>query len=239
MPLELLLEVKNLTVQYEDGKDNFIRPIIDVSLALSASEVLALTGPSGSGKSTLLDFATGMLTREADVLSGSVSLRGRELVSPKDFERARRFDIGSVAQSDNLLPFLNVGENVRLAALFQGKDDQNGNRQLRSTEALKAVGLTEFEHRMPATLSGGQRQRVAVARAISAGASVIVLDEPTASLDAKSSEQLMGVLLELARGGFGVVIASHDPICFESATRSVAITGGALVATRGSNKHDA
>lgn len=176
-----------LAVEYDDGPAKSL-VFSDISLSATGGHLLAVCGPSGSGKSSLLRILGGLQTPTR----GAVDIVGRAFI---------------VYQEARLIPFLSVAENLALAAdLASAPVDRD-----RIANILDDLGLGGFAHRMPSTLSGGEAHRVAVGRALAAGASILLVDEPTASLDRIAAQQIGGVLLGLARTRNAVVIvATHD-----------------------------
>lgn len=175
-----------------------------VSLEAREGEILCLLGASGSGKTTLLRLAAGLETLQ----TGQIDLNGRILSAPGRDIPAERRQIGMVFQDHALFPHLTVAENVAFG-LDQRKTDKN--RQI-VAQVLGDVGLTGFEDRYPHTLSGGQQQRVALARAMAPQPSVILLDEPFASIDVSRRRQLRGrSRLALKQSGAITIMVTHDP----------------------------
>jgi putative ABC transport system ATP-binding protein len=217
------VELYDVTKRYETAA-GVVRAVDGVSLRVEAGTSLAITGPSGCGKSTLLGLIGGLDTPTA----GRVSIGGREIstLAEPELARVRRHEIGSVFQSDNLLPFLTAAENVNLQ-LSMGDP---GDGEARGLELLNELGLAEEAGRFPDQLSGGQRQRVAVARALIHRPTLIVADEPTGSLDAESAVTVVELLLA-ARGASGatLVLVSHDPAVADRLDRTVGMLDGRLV----------
>ncbi|HEV2064498.1 MAG TPA: ABC transporter ATP-binding protein, partial [Thermoanaerobaculia bacterium] len=180
----------------------------DVNLKIPAGEYVALMGPSGSGKTTLLNLIAGI----------DSPTRGRIVVGGKDIATLsqaglaawRSRNVGFIFQLYNLLPVLNAFENVELPLLLT-KLSRRERRQHVET-ALKIVSLSDRMDHYPRQLSGGQEQRVAIARAIVSDPAILVADEPTGDLDAKSAEEIL-VLLNRLNGEFGktIVMVTHDP----------------------------
>ena len=179
------------------------RTIFDgVSMEASSGRVLAVRGPSGSGKSSLLAMLGGLVAPSA----GTVTLDGA-LVTPGSDALRRRF--GFVPQGYGLAAALTARENV--AVVLQAARVPRAQVRSRTQAALESVGLAPVADHLVDDLSGGQQQRVAVARALVTAADVVLADEPTAELDADNRELVVSLLLERARAGGVVVIASHDP----------------------------
>jgi putative ABC transport system ATP-binding protein len=185
-----------------------------MDLQVPAAEFVALMGPSGSGKTTLLNLIAG-IDRPT---SGSVVVAGTDVarLSESDLARWRSRNIGFIFQFYNLIPVLTAVENVELPLLLTplGKSE----RRERALTALRVVGLADRSSHYPRQLSGGQEQRVAIARAIVGDPSVLVADEPTGDLDAKSAEEILGLLETLNRDfQKTIVMVTHDPRAAERA----------------------
>ena len=173
---------------------------------VNAGEVTLLVGPSGSGKSTLLTLVGALRS----VQTGSLKVLGTELNGTSEQARTDlRRRIGFIFQSHNLVPSLTVLQNVTL--LLQLKDTSPEQRQEKAKELLDAVGLSHRLQNYPEELSGGQRQRVAIARALAPEPELILADEPTASLDSKSGQDVVEILGRLSREkGSSVLLVTHD-----------------------------
>jgi putative ABC transport system ATP-binding protein len=179
------------------------RTILDgISVQASSGRVLAVRGPSGSGKSSLLTMLGGLVAPSG----GTVTLDGARVTPGSDVLR-RRF--GLVPQGYGLVAALTARENV--AVVLQAARVPRAQVRSRVQAALESVGLAPVADHLVEDLSGGQQQRVAVARALVTAAEVVLADEPTAELDADNRELVVSLLLERARTGGVVVIASHDP----------------------------
>jgi len=198
-----------------------VRALDGVSLEVPPGRSLAITGPSGCGKSTLLGLI-GALDRPT---TGRIVVGGHELSSlpERDRARVRREELGLVFQSDNLLPFLTAGENVRLQLALTGSAVVED----RSLELLELLGVGECAEKLPDQLSGGQRQRVAVARALVHRPRVLLADEPTGSLDDESSAVLMDLLLTVQQeDGSTLVVVTHDLAVAARLDRTIRIHDG-------------
>jgi putative ABC transport system ATP-binding protein len=180
------------------------RPILDgVSIELVAGRAHAVRGPSGSGKSSLLAILGGLVAPTA----GTVTLDGAPVTPDGDVAVRRRF--GFILQGYGLVAALTARENV--AFVLQAAGVPRAEVRTRVQSVLADVGLTAVADHLIEDLSGGQQQRVAVARALVTSADVFLADEPTAQLDAENRGLMIGLLIERARAGAAVVIASHDP----------------------------
>ncbi|MBY5932619.1 ABC transporter ATP-binding protein [Tateyamaria omphalii] len=187
------------------GVDGPVPVLRGIELNLSAGETLALTGESGSGKSTLLHIAGGLETAD----EGEVLVAGKDLVPMSDTERAavRCKELAVVFQQFNLIPSLNVADNIAFQARLAGRVDAPFIDDL--TEKL---GLSEQLKKYPEALSGGQQQRVAIARALAVRPRVLLADEPTGNLDEGTADEVLEQLLALvADTGAGLLLVTHSP----------------------------
>jgi putative ABC transport system ATP-binding protein len=197
-----------------------------VSLELERGDIACVLGRSGSGKSTLL-HVLGCLERPD---SGQVWLNGRDLTALSAAERAhvRRRDIGFVFQSMNLLPHLAVWENVALPLRYAGVPTSE--RRRRALSLLDALGLTERSQFMPTQLSGGEQQRAALARALVAGPTLLLADEPTGELDTQTAAEVTNLLVRTSREqNTTVLLVTHDERLADLANRRFAMRDGELL----------
>jgi putative ABC transport system ATP-binding protein len=188
-------------------EDFEVRALDDVTLQIPEHSFVAIMGPSGSGKTTMLNLITGV----DHPTSGHVSVGGEEITGMDENDLAdwRARHIGLVFQFYNLIPVLNAFENVELPLLLT--DLGKAERKTHVEAALQAVGLAERMKHYPRQLSGGQEQRVAIARAIVTDPTIVVADEPTGDLDAKSAEEILTLLAELnQRHKKTIVMVTHD-----------------------------
>jgi lipoprotein-releasing system ATP-binding protein len=200
----------------------------NIDLAIRANEFVAITGPSGSGKSSLL-YLLGLLDLPTE---GEVLVHGKGTAHMTDEERAliRLSALGFVFQFHFLLPEFTALENVMLPMRALSRLSREAMRT-RAAELLDALGLAEHRHKLPDQLSGGQRQRVAVARALANDPPVILADEPTGSLDSKSSEQVFQILRDLVdKRAKTVVAVTHDLGLAERMDRRVQLVDGEIEA---------
>ena len=180
------------------------RTILDgISMQASSGRVLAVRGPSGSGKSSLVTMLGGLIAPSG----GTVTLDGARVTPSSDLALRRRF--GLVLQGYGLVAALTARENIAVA--LQAAGEPRAEVRSRVQAVLERVRLAPVADHLVEDLSGGQQQRVAVARALVTAADVILADEPTAELDADNRGLIVSLLVERARGGAVVVIASHDP----------------------------
>ena len=220
------IEAEGVSKIYKDGRFE-VPAVQDVNLAAGPGEMVAIMGPSGSGKTTLLSMLGCMLRPT----HGSIRIQGEE-VAELDESRlpgVRRRHVGFIFQSFNLFAALNATENVEVVLKLKGYDRRK--RREEAVRLLTAVGLEERLRFLPRDLSGGQRQRVSIARALAGDPPLILADEPTASLDWKSGEQVMELLQGVTRSdGRTVLIVTHDHRVMPYIDRSVRIEDGRLVA---------
>jgi len=218
------IELVDLTKHYKQGR-NVVRALDGVNLEIGAGEFVSIVGRSGSGKTTLLDLV-GLLLRPT---SGQVLIAGEDASRLKDNQRAdvRGQRIGFIFQEYNLLPALNVLENVMLPLRYT-KSRVDG--RARALELLEAVGLTDRLKHRPDELSGGQQQRVAIARALINRPAIILGDEPTGSVDTQTSQELVGLMRWLNREeGVTFVIVTHDLELAGRADRMIGLKDGRVV----------
>src|SRR5579871_2982581 len=189
-------------------RDEFeVRALDDVSLSIAHGSFVAIMGPSGSGKTTLLNLIAGI----DHATSGRVVVGGEEITTMSEREIAawRARHIGLVFQFYNLIPVLTAFENVELPLMLTNLSKTE--RKTHVETALKAVGLADRMSHYPRQLSGGQEQRVAIARAIVTDPTILVADEPTGDLDAKSAEEILNLLTQLNRQfDKTIVMVTHD-----------------------------
>ena len=218
---QIVIQTKDLCHSYGEGS---LRSQIlhGLSFHVNAGEVTLLVGPSGSGKSTLLTLIGALRSVE----EGSLQVLGEELMGAS--ERARMHisrRIGFIFQSHNLVSSLTVLQNVQL--LLQLKEPNQTKRIQKASELLDAVGLSHRLHHYPDELSGGQRQRVAIARALAPEPELVLADEPTASLDSKSGQDVVELLGNLCRNrGSAVLLVTHDLRLLKDADRIWRIEDG-------------
>ena len=196
----------NLTKIYGEGVER-VQAVDDVSLAVHEGEFVALVGPSGSGKTTMLAMLAGLLKPTA----GSITIEGRDLaqLSESNLTRFRREHVGFTFQSNNLVPYLTAKDNVELMLRLNHKSLKNG--VVKSEVLLDRLGLGQRLHHYPNQLSGGQQQRVAIARALIHEPTLVLADEPTASLDSTMAHQVVRTFAELIheQNRTGIMV-THD-----------------------------
>jgi putative ABC transport system ATP-binding protein len=199
--------IDNVRKIYKRGAEEIL-VLNGLTLEVENGEFVALMGPSGSGKTTLLNLVAGIDKPTA----GRVIVAGTEVsaLGEAELARWRSRHVGFIFQFYNLIPVLTAVENVELPLLLTNLTKQE--RRERAMTALRVVGLADRSKHYPRQLSGGQEQRVAIARAIVTDPAVLVADEPTGDLDAKSAEDILG-LMETLNSEFGktIVMVTHDP----------------------------
>jgi putative ABC transport system ATP-binding protein len=221
-----ILEAHDLTKRFELGESS-VEALKGVSLAVQPGEFVALMGPSGSGKSTLLQILGGL----DQPTTGVVVFEGRDIsrLSDDDATRLRRERTGFVFQAFNLIPLLNVRENIALPFTIAGLDASRGELRDRIRDVIALVELTGKERHRPDQLSAGEQQRVAVARALVTRPSVLLADEPTGNLDYTTGGELLDALWKSCDGaGQTIVLVTHDARAAAYADRVFVIGDGRI-----------
>ncbi len=229
-----ILEARDVSKRYEMGRQVMVSALTNVDLKAERGEFVAIMGPSGSGKSTLL-HVLGAMDRPT---SGEIVLEGQALSALKERELTlvRRRKIGFVFQFFNLIPTLNVEENILLPVLIDGQSKRNLQAWL--DELLNKVGLEQRRSHRPEQLSGGEQQRVAIARALIAEPKIILADEPTGNLDSTMSLEIVALLKQLAvRYGQALVLVTHDLRVAREADRVVQLRDGRVCDTANETVH--
>ena len=219
-----VIELRGVRKTYRLGTHT-VPALQGVDLRVTAGEMVALTGPSGSGKSTILNLAGLIDAPDA----GEVRLRGTTVDARAEHAATllRRDTIGFVFQGFNLIPVMSVAENVDYPLFLAGLP--SAERRTRVAAMLDAVGLTEHAQHRPDALSGGQRQRVAIARALVKRPALVIADEPTASLDSHTAEQMLDLMRDLGhREGASFLIATHDGRLTRRCDRVIALLDGVI-----------
>ncbi len=225
---ELLIDVRRMSKIYNEGLENEVRALDDISLSVPWGEFLCILGHSGSGKSTLMNIL-GCL----DIPTyGTYLLDGQPVseMKPSVLAGIRNREIGFIFQGFNLIPALTARENVELPLIYRGMGHEE--RHALAEEALAAVGLENRMDHLPGEMSGGQQQRVAIARAVAADPPIIMADEPTGNLDSSSGRDIMGQLLDLNRKGTSIILITHDNGLAEMAQRIVTIQDGRIISDK-------
>ena len=217
-----LMQIQHLSKVYGQG-ENQVRAVDDISFTVEKGEFLAIIGPSGSGKSTLLHILGGV----DRPTSGKVFVDGQDVYAQNEDQLAifRRRQVGLIYQFYNLIPVLNVVENMTLPVLMDGRQVN----QERLEELLDVLGLRGREKYLPNQLSGGQQQRVSIGRALMNAPAVVLADEPTGNLDSKNSQDIVE-LLKMSNKKYGqtLVIITHDENIALQAHRIIAVEDGRI-----------
>lgn len=218
-----ILKTSNLKKYYGNG-ENLVKAIDDANIDIKEGEFVAIVGKSGSGKSTLLHMMGGL----DNPTEGKVYINDKDIFSLKEEELAifRRRNIGFIFQNFNLIPSLNVWENITLPVGLDGKEI---NKPF-VTDIINSLGLESKVDALPNTLSGGQQQRVAIARALVARPAIILADEPTGNLDSKTSDEVMSLLKTMIKKyNQTLVMITHDETIAQMADRVIYIEDGKVV----------
>jgi len=219
----MLLEAKQLTKSYLLG-DNTISILQGVDLSVAEGEFVSIMGTSGSGKSTLLYIFGGLATPD----QGSYFFNGKNMLTLSDRDRSwiRAHWLGFVFQTFDLLPELNVVENIYLPFLYNKTDSER--RDLQIMEAVEKVGLAHRQAHRPMELSGGEMQRVAIARALAINPKLILADEPTGNLDSRNSVDILNLFGELHKTGTTIIMVTHDENVAAFSERTLNMVDGHL-----------
>ena len=221
---EPLLRLSKVHKTYRLGPTEVVA-LNAVSLDIHSGDLLSIMGPSGSGKSTLMNVI-GLLDRPT---RGSYAIEGRTTDNMDDDELSttRNEQIGFVFQSFHLLPRLTAIQNVGLPLIYRGMDRKNV--QIRALEALNRVEMSSYAEHRPSELSGGQQQRIAIARALVGSPQILLADEPTGALDAKTATDILQLFLDLNRSSqITIVMITHDPTVADRCDRKTRIVEGVL-----------
>ena len=221
-----LIELRNVSKHYHLGGEE-IRALDDVSLDIESGEFISIIGPSGSGKSTLMHIL-GCLDSPT---KGTIRLDGTmiEKATKSELAGIRNRKIGFVFQFFNLLPKLNVLQNVELPMIYSGHNSRE--RRRRADAALVMVGLENRAKHRPLPLSGGQQQRVAIARALVNEPRIIFADEPTGNLDSHTGETILGLFRQLSQQGCTIALVTHSPEIAAVTPRRIEIRDGKIAGT--------
>ena len=221
-----LLKVENLTKIYGSG-ENEVRALDNVSFSVPKGQFLAIIGASGSGKSTLLHIIGGI---DAPT-QGKVYLDGQDVYAQNEEQLAifRRRQVGLIYQFYNLIPVLNVVENMTLPVLMDGRKVNDDRLQ----ELLETLGLSDRKYNLPNQLSGGQQQRVSIGRALMNAPAVVLADEPTGNLDSKNSQEIVALLKQSnQKYGQTLIVITHDESIALQADRILSISDGRIADDR-------
>ena len=221
--MSVILETKNLCKFY-NADENLVKAVDNIDLQIQQGEFVTIIGKSGSGKSTLLHLLGGL----DNPTSGEVWVDGKNIAgySQEQLAVIRRRKIGFIFQAFNLVPSLNVWENIVLPL---GLDERKVDEAF-VNDIIKTLDMEEKVKNLPNTLSGGQQQRTAIARAIAAKPSIILADEPTGNLDSKTGDEVMSLLkLSAKKYGQTLVVITHNEEIAQMADRTIVIEDGKVV----------
>ncbi len=219
MPTEAIIQVRNVHKYFDK-----VHALRGVDLDVKPGEVVLILGPSGSGKSTLLRC----INRLEEFDQGSIVVDGIPLDSAENIN-AVRAEVGIVFQQFNLFPHLKVIENLTLAQVVIRKRDKKEATRI-GIELLNKVGIPEKADNYPLQLSGGQQQRVAIARALAMNPKIMLFDEPTSALDPEMIQEVLDVMLALAKEGMTMVVVSHEMgFARAAADRAILMDDGKII----------
>lgn len=220
----IAIEGKNIMKDFKIGETT-TRVLKNVSLKVLKGEFVSIMGQSGSGKSTLLYILGGLDTPT----EGTVSMNGADISRFNDakMSQIRRQNIGFVFQFYNLIPNLNVEENIMFPLLLDGKKFKDYRKQL--DNILEIVGLSDRRKHTPRELSGGQQQRVAIARALISDPEILFADEPTGNLDSKTGAEIMKLLQSINKNsGQTIIMVTHSPEAAKNSSRIITVKDGMI-----------
>ena len=216
-----IVEIKDLYKSYEDGR---IKALNGVNLTIADGEFVSIIGPSGSGKSTLLNMLGALDVPD----SGTINVAGEDLASSKRINDFRAQKIGFIFQLHNLIPNISVAENIEIPMYTQKMSSKD--MRAKALKLLDDVGLNDKADILPNKLSGGERQRVAIARALANNPSIILADEPTGSLDSKTSSKILKQLIDLHEDkNVTLIIVTHDMDVAKLADRVIEVLDGEII----------
>ena len=218
----LVLEVERLSKRFHQDSPPLFE---NLSLELRSGAYIAIMGESGAGKSTLLNLIAGLERPEA----GNIRIDGEELGALDDdaITRLRRRTMGFIFQAFHVLPYLTVQQNVALPLDLLGV--KGAERRARAGQMLERVGLGAMSRRYPREVSGGELQRIAIARALVQRPRLVLADEPTGNLDARTAAQVLDLLREQVReSGASAILITHSPVAARSADRVLTLDAGGL-----------
>ena len=220
-----LIQLKDVYKIYAEGQENQVNALDGVTLSIDQGEFVAIIGTSGSGKSTMMNIlgCLDVPTRGEYLLDGT-PIRER---TQRELSQIRSRQIAFIFQGYNLIPSLNVWQNVALPMLYQRVP--LAERRARAMEALEKVGLKDRAHHLPGQLSGGEQQRVCVARALINDPKLILADEPTGNLDEKNEKIVLDLFRKLHEQGTTIIVVTHDALVASCAQREIMLNHGVLV----------
>lgn len=216
----MFLEIQQIKKHFGEGESR-VDVLRGIDINIEKGEICVLLGPSGSGKSTLLNIIGGIETPD----SGKITIHGETIgeMNEKNLTLYRRKHLGYIFQMYNLIPNLNIKENVEVGAYLS-------DNPLDVDDLLKTLGLYEHRHKLPNQLSGGQQQRVSIGRALMNSPSIVLADEPTGNLDSKNSHEIVELLKRMNREyNQTLIMITHDESIALQARRIIAIEDGKIV----------
>lgn len=220
-----MIELKHICRKFFEGKPSEVNALRDVNLVVENGEMISIMGPSGSGKSTLLHI----LALLDDHYTGEYTYDGIDVRKLTDSRKAkiRNQDISIIMQDYGLIGEMSALNNVELPLIIAGT---NGKKMReKALAALHEVGLEQKAKYNANLLSGGEKQRVAIARAIVSGAKIILADEPTGSVDSKTTIEIVNLMKKMNSNGATVIIVTHDVAVAKMCNRQICITDGAIL----------
>jgi len=216
-----IIEINNLEKSYEKGN---IKALNGINLEIKEGEFVSIIGPSGSGKSTLLNMIGALDIAD----TGTIQAAGYDLSKKKNLAEYRSKKIGFIFQLHNLIPNISVLENLEIP-MFEGKLSGKERKQ-RALDLLDLVGLKDKAKMKPTKLSGGERQRIAIARSLANDPSIILADEPTGSLDSKTSKKILDQLSKLHKEkNVTLIMVTHDMNVAKLADRTIEVLDGKIL----------
>ena len=219
-----MIKIENVNKTYNTGKVK-VEALKDINLNISSGELISIIGPSGSGKSTLMHIIGCLDTPN----NGNYYLDDQD-VSKFSYDilaKIRNKKIGFVFQNFFLLPYINAQENIEMPMVFSGENKSNRNKK--STELLKLVGMSDRADHKPNELSGGEQQRIAIARALANDPEIILADEPTGNLDSKTGGEIINLFLQLWKQGKTIIMITHDQNISQKCQRKIELFDGMIV----------
>lgn len=215
----MFLEISGIKKSFGEG-ESLVEVLRGIDVGIEKGEICVLLGPSGSGKSTLLNIIGGIDSAD----SGYISINGEKTadMNEKKLTAYRRKHLGYIFQMYNLIPNLNIKENVEVGAYLS-------DNPLDVDDILKTLGLYEHRHKLPNQLSGGQQQRTAIGRAIVKNPDILLCDEPTGALDYKTSKEILKLIKDVnSKYGNTVVMVTHNDAIKNMADRVIKLRDGQI-----------
>lgn len=220
-----LLELRNINKYYRLKDNDKFHVLNDINLSFNAGELVSIIGESGSGKSTLMNLIGGL---DSD-FSGELLVNEKDIkkLRRKELDKYRKNEVGFIFQSFNLIGHLSVLDNVTIAMTLSNVRKKE--RLKRAKEILRDLGLENHINKKPNQLSGGQKQRVAIARALINNPKIIIADEPTGSLDSKTTIQVLEIMKDISRKGKLVIMVTHSERVASASSRIIKISDGEII----------